>query len=73
MIRIPTKYTDSIQQAANEYIADNSYYHLVTNNCADFVNDTINAANDVDVSDKTIPTDYFMQLKVKYPGCVIAE
>lgn len=71
MIQIPTIYPDSIQKAVDQYIADKTYYHVVTNNCADFVNDSINAANDVDVSDKTKPVDYYAHLKFKFPGCGI--
>jgi hypothetical protein len=71
IIRIPTKYPEKIQKAVNEYIAEKGCYNLVTNNCADFVNDTINAADDVSVWDKTIPNSYYQQLEVKYPNCAI--
>jgi hypothetical protein len=63
MVRIPTAYPDSIQKAVNQYIADKTHYHVVTNNCADFVNDTINAASDINVSDRTKPLDYYKQLQ----------
>ena len=46
IIGIPTKHLKKIQAAVNAYIgSENNYYHIVTNNCADFVNDTINAAD----------------------------
>lgn len=73
IVRIPTKYPDSIQKAVDDYIADETHYNLVTNNCADFVNDTINAASDVNVSDKTIPTEYYSQLTVKFPDCEVSD
>lgn len=69
---IPTKYVQKIQKAVDTYIkSDGNYYNLVTNNCADFVNDTINAADDIDISDRTIPVDYYKQLVEKYKGCEI--
>ena len=72
IIGIPTKHLEKIQNAVNAYIrSDNNYYHVVTNNCADFVNDTINAADDIDISDKTIPVDYYNQLAAKYKGCEV--
>lgn len=71
MVRIPTAYPDSIQKAVNQYIADKTHYHVVTNNCADFVNDTINAASDVDVSDRTKPIDYYKQLIFRFPNCIV--
>lgn len=73
MVRIPTAYPDSIQKAVNQYIADKTHYHVVTNNCADFVNDTINAASDVDVSDRTKPIDYYKQLILKFPNCIVSH
>lgn len=66
IIRILTKYPKKIQKAVNDYIAEKGCYNLITNNCADFVNDTINAADDVSIWDKTIPNEYFEQLKSKY-------
>lgn len=72
IIGIPTKHLGKIQIAVNKYIKDeNNYYHLITNNCADFVNDTINVADDVSIDDKTIPVDYYNQLTIKYKGCEI--
>jgi hypothetical protein len=73
MVQIPTNYPESIQKAVNQYIKDESFYHVVTNNCADFVNDTINAASDVSVSDYTKPIDYYANLSSKYTNCVIAK
>ena len=73
MVQIPTLYPDSIQQAVNQYIADNTYYHVITNNCADFVNDTINAASDVSVSDRTKPIDYYAQLITLFPEHAILK
>lgn len=73
MVRIPTMYINSIQKAVDEYIADDSAYHLITNNCADFVNDSINAAEDVDVSDRSVPAQYYSELVKTFPGCVVVE
>jgi len=57
---ISTKYGQKFQTAVNVYInSEDNYYNLITNNCADFVNDTINAADDVDISDKTISVVYY--------------
>lgn len=73
MIQVPTNYPESIQKAVNQYIADESYYHVVTNNCADFVNDTINAASDVNVSDHTKPIDYYSNLLSKFSNCTVLK
>ena len=62
---------EQIQKAVNQYIADKTSYHVFTNNCADFVNDTLNAAEDVSVWDKTEPKDYFQGLIDTYPDCLI--
>ena len=71
IIRIPTEHPDQIQNAVNKYISDKSNYHVITNNCADFVNDVLNSADDVSVWDATIPKDYFEKLERQYPDCVI--
>ena len=46
---------------------------IITNNCADFVNDAINVAQDIDISDKTIPAKYYSELIIKFPGCVVIK
>jgi hypothetical protein len=71
VIRIPTKYPDQVEVAVDEYMKDKSQYNVVTNNCADFVNDCLNAAKDVSLWDHTLPTTYFDALKRTYPDCVI--
>ncbi len=53
--------------------ADNTHQREATNNCADVVDDTINAAGDVDVNDKTIPIDYHTQLFSKFPDCAVIQ
>ena len=70
IIRIPTEHPDQVQQAVNAYIAERSHYHVITNNCADFVNDVLNAAEDISVSDHTLPKVYFDELVNLYPDCV---
>ena len=69
IIRIPTEHPDQVQRAVDAYIADRSHYHVITNNCADFVNDVLNAAEDISVWDKTIPKDHFAELRRLYPDC----
>jgi len=71
IMRISTTRPEQIQKAVNQYIADKTSYHVFTNNCADFVNDTLNAAEDVSVWDKTEPKDYFQGLIDTYPDCLI--
>lgn len=69
IIRIPTKHPEKIQEFVNEYIKQKPKYHIITNNCADFVNDAINSASDVDVSDATRPNDYLENLLEEFPSC----
>lgn len=72
IVGIPTKYLNKIQIAVNQYISsEDNYYNIITNNCADFVNDSINAADDINVSDETKPIDYYVNLVKKYKGCQI--
>lgn len=71
ILRIPTTNAKQIQEAVDQYIKDKSSYHVITNNCADFVNDCLNAADDVSVRDDTLPIDYFRDLKRQFPDCVI--
>lgn len=52
---------------------DETNYHVVTNNYAEFVTDTINAAKGVSVSDYTKPIEYYANLSSKYTKCVIAK
>jgi hypothetical protein len=71
IIRIPTKHADKVQKAVTDYIEAKSSYHVITNNCADFVNDALNAADDVSIPDATIPTTYFAKLTELFPGNMI--
>lgn len=71
VIRIPTTKPEQVQAAVDQYITDATSYHVITNNCADFVNDVLNTVEDVSVWDKTVPKDYFQGLKETYPDCLI--
>jgi hypothetical protein len=73
IIRIPTEHPDDVQTAVDNYIRDKSHYHLITNNCADFVNDVLNQAPDISIPDDTVPTDYFTELEKLYPDCVLVK
>jgi len=66
MVMIPTEHNDQVQKAINDYIEADWPYNVITNNCADFVNDVANAAEDINLSDRTIPNKYFDQLLKKY-------
>lgn len=66
MVKIQTKYNDQVQKAIQDYIEADWPYNAITNNCADFVNDVANAAEDINLSDKTIPNQYFDQLLKQY-------
>jgi uncharacterized protein RhaS with RHS repeats len=66
LVMIPTKHNDQIQEAIDQYIKDNDKYHVVGNNCADFVNDSVNAADDINLPDRTIPNSYMDTLLKKY-------
>ena len=66
IVKIPTENNDQIQKAIDKYIKDNDKYHLIGNNCADFVNDNLNAADDVSLPDRTIPNDYMDMLIEEY-------
>ncbi len=73
IIRIPTEHPDQVQRAVSNYIADKSHYQVITNNCADFVNDVLNEAQDISIPDKIVPTDYFVELEKLYPDCVVVR
>jgi len=66
LVRIPIECNDQIKAAITEYIKDNDKYHVIGNNCADFVNDVLNSADDLNLSDHTIPNDYMDMLIKKY-------
>ncbi len=66
MVKIPTKHNDQIQKAIDDYMKEKHSYHPVFENCADFVNDALNAADDLDLPDKTKPNDYMDMLLNKY-------
>jgi len=66
LVLIPTKHNDQIQKAIDQYIKDNDKYHVVGNNCADFANDSVNEADDINLPDRTIPNDYMDMLLEKY-------
>ena len=71
VIRIPTVNAKQVQAAVDEYIKDKSQYHAITNNCADFVNDCLNEADDISLWDHTLPIDYFRELERDFPDCVV--
>jgi hypothetical protein len=71
VVRIPTTDAAKIQAAVDEYIKDKPHYHVITNNCADFVNDCVNEAKDVSLWDHTLPKTYFQAVTRTYPDCVI--
>jgi hypothetical protein len=73
IIRIPTQHPNQVQRAVDAYIADRSHYHVITNNCAEFVNDALNKAEDISIPDKIEPKDYFAELTKLYPDCVVQE
>ena len=66
LVKIPTTQNDKVQKAIDDYIKADWPYNVVTNNCADFVNDVSNEADDINLWDKTIPNDYFDQLLKKH-------
>jgi uncharacterized protein RhaS with RHS repeats len=66
LVRIPTENNEQIQKAIDDYIKADWPYNVVTNNCADFVNDSLNAADDVNLPDRTKPNSYFDMLLKKY-------
>ena len=45
------------REQSDDYIKDRPNYHVITNNCADFVNDCLNEADDVSVWDDTLPNE----------------
>jgi hypothetical protein len=71
VIRIPTEYPDQVQTAVDNYIANKSYYNLVTNDCAEFVSHALNQAQDISVVGAPLPRVYFHQLENLYPDCVV--
>jgi hypothetical protein len=55
-----------IEAAIRAYIDDDSAYHPVTNNCADFITDTANVADDVNLTNRTVPNDFIESLLKQY-------
>jgi RHS repeat-associated protein len=66
IVMLPTKHNSQIQEAIDAYIRADWPYNVVTNNCADFVNDSLNAADDLNLFDRTIPNSYFDMILKKY-------
>jgi hypothetical protein len=73
LVFIKTEHNDLIRKAIDAYIAKNSKYHPITNNCADFITDTANKAPDVDLDGDSVPNDFMDNLfedfgRAKPPG-----
>ena len=76
LIRIPTEHPDQVQRGVNNYITDRSHYNLITNNCAEFVNEVLNQADDIwipDIPGCQLPKAYFWELQKLYPDCVVVR
>jgi hypothetical protein len=71
VIRIPTEHAEKIQKAVDKYIAYESNYNIVTNDCADFVNEVLSEAQDIHIVVCPLPKAYFKELERKYPDCVV--
>ena len=65
---IKTDYNDLIREHINKYIEASAKYHPITNNCVDFITDTANEADDVDLENYTVPNDFFDELLKQLGG-----
>jgi hypothetical protein len=70
-IRIPTEHPEQVQSAVDRYITHKSYYNVVTNDCAEFVNHVLNEAQDIKISGSPYPKHYFSELEKLYPDCAV--
>jgi hypothetical protein len=72
VIRIPTEHPDQVQKAVENYLSNTSYYNVLTNDCAEFVNHSLNGAQDISVAGQPLPKLYFWELQKLYPDCVVS-
>lgn len=63
LLKIPTAFPEKIEQAVEGYIARNKPYHSFTNNCACFIANSLNAADDVKIQKRFLPCSFYKEVK----------